>query len=346
MNTFSTSDDNPRKRYFNFPKDVQLHGGFAGTETTLQTRVTGLVSTISGDIGVEGVNSDNCYRLFVASNAVNNSGIIDNFVLTGANANGTDSDQIDYHIFNYNGNPSSFPVDLASGAVFFTTSVHNIKFQSCVIQNNTARYSIIFSDRYGSSTDSLELLNCNINNNTLLEENFNYLIFYYSDNSRLKIENSTFSDQNCGGVSFQGQFELINSTFQNMNVGDSPVLRLSESSCLIDKCSFLNISTYFYIVELNSPGAKNSSIKNSIFRNNKRLVSDLYSNSGFLVYGFFTDVLNIENSLFANNEAFSESDLVSCYFGVANFKNCTIVNNKSVNEYQNTIISSEANFDN
>jgi len=53
-----------RDATFWLPRGVQLYGGFVGTETTIDQRETSLLQTIlSGDIGVPGDSSDNCYRV-------------------------------------------------------------------------------------------------------------------------------------------------------------------------------------------------------------------------------------------------------------------------------------------
>jgi hypothetical protein len=83
----------PRDYTFHVKDGVNLYGGFAGTETDLSQRDIAANETIlSGDLGNQGNNSDNCYHVVIAA-APNSGGIgviIDGFYITGGNANVTD----------------------------------------------------------------------------------------------------------------------------------------------------------------------------------------------------------------------------------------------------------------
>jgi hypothetical protein len=62
---------------------VAVYGGFDGTESLVTQRDPEInITILSGDIGVEGDNSDNSERVIIASN-VDNTTILDGFTITG-----------------------------------------------------------------------------------------------------------------------------------------------------------------------------------------------------------------------------------------------------------------------
>lgn len=83
--------DNPadaRSASFGLRNNVELFGGFAGTENFVQQRDVQTNPTIlSGDIGTNGDSSDNCYHVLVGSGCDRTS-VIDGFTITKGNANG------------------------------------------------------------------------------------------------------------------------------------------------------------------------------------------------------------------------------------------------------------------
>jgi len=76
-----------RAKSFTLENGVEVYGGFAGTETALEQRnPVASVTTLSGDIGTEGNNSDNSYHVVVGS-GTDTTAILDGFTITGGNAN-------------------------------------------------------------------------------------------------------------------------------------------------------------------------------------------------------------------------------------------------------------------
>ncbi|MDR2010510.1 MAG: T9SS type A sorting domain-containing protein [Bacteroidales bacterium] len=82
-------DGNPttdRDMTFLIKSDVQLYGGFSGTETELEQRNwESNLTTLSGDIGIEGDSIDNCYHVVVSAGDVGNA-CLDGFTITGGNS--------------------------------------------------------------------------------------------------------------------------------------------------------------------------------------------------------------------------------------------------------------------
>ncbi|TEB05938.1 Chitinase A1 precursor [Pelotomaculum schinkii] len=102
-----------RGKHFEMKNGAGIYGGFAGTESTRSGRDWTAHSTIlSGDIGVEGNASDNCYHVFYhpAGLALNQTAVLDGFTVTGGVANsGLNESSPNVHgggMYNYNSSPT------------------------------------------------------------------------------------------------------------------------------------------------------------------------------------------------------------------------------------------------
>ena len=87
----STSATATTTRSFSFAlkNGVGIYGGFLGNEASRGDRnPVANVTILSGDIGVGGNSSDNCYHVVTADATVTASAILDGFTITGGNANG------------------------------------------------------------------------------------------------------------------------------------------------------------------------------------------------------------------------------------------------------------------
>ena len=77
----------PRSAVFSLVDGVTLSGGFAGTETSLEDRdFSTYVTTLSGDLGVPGDDSDNAYTVVYCGEGV--GAAIDGLSITAGNADG------------------------------------------------------------------------------------------------------------------------------------------------------------------------------------------------------------------------------------------------------------------
>ena len=84
--TYKPITDTDRTATFLLESGVAIYGGFAGTETSLEERdwETNL-TTLSGDIGTEAVNTDNSYHV-VTGTGVDETAILDGFTISDGNA--------------------------------------------------------------------------------------------------------------------------------------------------------------------------------------------------------------------------------------------------------------------
>jgi parallel beta-helix repeat protein len=86
--TYKPTTGNDRNATFALPNGVGVYGGFAGTETARNQRNwTTNVTTLNGDIGTIGNNSDNVYHV-VSANATDNATALDGFTVTGGQGTG------------------------------------------------------------------------------------------------------------------------------------------------------------------------------------------------------------------------------------------------------------------
>ena len=87
--TYQPTSGTDRTISFALKDKVQVYGGFAGTETNLTQRDwVHNVTTLSGDIGKPGDNSDNSYHVVTATN-LTSAAVLDGFTITAGNANGS-----------------------------------------------------------------------------------------------------------------------------------------------------------------------------------------------------------------------------------------------------------------
>jgi hypothetical protein len=95
--TGNASPSDPRDKTFYINTDgTQLYGGFAGTETDKSQRVAGNETILSGDIGIAGDSTDNCYTVMYLDGSNSSTGIspntrISGFTILEGNADGASS---------------------------------------------------------------------------------------------------------------------------------------------------------------------------------------------------------------------------------------------------------------
>jgi uncharacterized repeat protein (TIGR02543 family) len=113
-----------REKHFSLKRGVQVIGGFLGNENSREQRnYKTNVTTLSGDIGVLGDNTDNCYHVFYHPNGLglDSSTIIDGLTITSGYAN------------YFGGNAD---LSKCSGAGMYNDN-QSLKIQNCIFSSNS-----------------------------------------------------------------------------------------------------------------------------------------------------------------------------------------------------------------
>ena len=275
-NPYSTSPTDPRNtdpRYFCFymRDNIKIYGGFAGNELNLSDRRLTYPSstTLSGDVGNAGVNTDNCYHVIKNATALNNTpkltttALLDGFVITGGNANGSAEEAYGGGIYN----------DGRSGA-FCNPTIQNCTFT----KNSATQGGAIMNDGY-TGTSSPQLINCSFLSNTAGKGGgvFNS---GNSGNSNPRLTNCSFLSNTAtigGGAIFNfgesgySSPRLINCSFlSNSTAGRGGALYnmsypAGTSSPVLINCSFQgNIATDDGGAMVNDSGKKIDPIKGGV----------------------------------------------------------------------------------
>ncbi len=99
---YTPTVDTNRYATFHLKYEVDVYGGFAGTETSREERDwIANVTTLSGDIGVLGDDSDNSYHVVTGADGA----ILDGFTIEKGNANGLDGTDCGGGIYNNYSSP-------------------------------------------------------------------------------------------------------------------------------------------------------------------------------------------------------------------------------------------------
>jgi len=150
---------NNRTDYFQLKDGVQLYGGFDGISGTKCGRNWWVNRTVlSGDIGVQGDASDNCYHVFYHTGSMNldSSAVLDGFIITGGNADSSSSepDKRGGGMYNSDASPTitncTFTGNLAS---YYGGGIYNESNSVPVIANT------IFSDNQSVFRDGAGMYN-------------------------------------------------------------------------------------------------------------------------------------------------------------------------------------------
>ncbi len=153
--TYLTTATTNRNISFVMKNGVTIYGSFAGTETILSQRIfsCGPCSILSGEIAGS-TTADNSYHVISNPVGINNTAIIDGFIVQGANDDRapTLTNGLGGGFYNNGGN---------SGNVCSPT------IRNCVIRNNFAQFGAgIFNSGHTGGNSSPIISNCIITNNT------------------------------------------------------------------------------------------------------------------------------------------------------------------------------------
>ena len=280
----STGVIEAQEQAFYINKDIQIYGGFSGTEIQRSERdwITH-TTTLSGDIGIPSENSDNSFHvLFLdgTTNPITNTTVLDGFKIENGNANGT--------TFPHRRGAGIYNKGDGSGSIC-SPSILN-----CSFSNNIAASSGGAIYNFGSSgTSSPLIMNCDFSNNT---SNFGGAICNSGSNGGISnppITNCSFSDNmatNSGGA--------ICSSGSSSGISNPP----------ITNCSFSNNTGNNFggaIYNFGTNGTCSPPITNCSFSNNTA------GNGGGAIRNVQTDNILLENSIFWDNSSTNGEDEIS-----------------------------------
>ncbi|GAB3493294.1 hypothetical protein GCM10027341_08410 [Spirosoma knui] len=239
---------------FRMKSRVSIYGGFVGNETDLNQRptinpVTGQPSssTLSGEIGSTNTADDNCYNV-VSNNSnegsIDSTAVLDGFVITGGNANGSDNNS-GGGMINVRTNPTvrncSFLSNFAASGGGIRNFNANAILINCFFQGNTASNS--GGGIYNDGNSSPRLVNCSFQGNTAT----GFGGGMHNDQSSPSLTNCTFLANTAitegGGIYNynRSNARLINCSFQGnttSSLGGGMANNASNPS--LTNCSFLN----------------------------------------------------------------------------------------------------------
>jgi hypothetical protein len=141
--TYYPTSGTDRNISFSMINGVGIYGGFDGTETQLSQRdwVTS-VTTLSGDIGIPGDNSDNSFHIISNNmNGLDDSAILDGFTITGGNDNRAFPNGFGGGIYNNTSSPTISHCVFSDNAATYGGAIFNenstMKAVNCIFAGNT-----------------------------------------------------------------------------------------------------------------------------------------------------------------------------------------------------------------
>jgi len=281
-----------RNATFTIPNGVEVYGGFAGTETSLSQRdLTVNTTTLNGDIGVTGTQTDNCYSV-VTFNSSSNLTKFDGFKII--NAYNNLSSTYGGAIRNINGEPTISNCEFLANYAFYGASIgsttggaQTMTLVNCKMRSNNALYGGGVYSHLGN----VKIINCEIFTNTA-----SYGGAIQSENGTLVIDRCKISGNsatNTGGAirlnNSSARIEMYNSLIVGNLADEGAVLSLAPISnqqihkivnCTISGNRNISTSTSTStLIVLSS--ANNSIISNSIIWGNvcfRQLLNGVASN--------------------------------------------------------------------
>jgi hypothetical protein len=288
---------------FNIPSGVKLYGSFDGTESNINERdISTNLTTLNGDIGAVGVDTDNANHVVFMSN-VNNQTRLDGFRIINGYANNVSNGSKGGGLYNLNGSP---------------------KIANCTFISN---YSADFGGALVSEGGNIEIEDCSVNNNTAVDIGGG---IYLSQSGtaiirRTKIFRNTCSLGSGGGISsgngvsslIMDRCEISGNTAQDFGgastIGDDTDFRIYNSVILgnISDSNTIYMSTTF-----NTGSHK---IINCTFSGNK--VENTSSASTTIRVNTDTDIYN---SIFWDNDSVAEIYRVGAGVADPNVDYCNV----------------------
>lgn len=213
----NASPSNNREKTFYIDKNIQLYGGFAGSETQLSQRNWNFNLTfLSGNLGSSGSISDNSYHV-VRSKDLNTSARLDGFAIKDGYANTSSLSSDEYRsgagIYNHNSDwtiancfitdntvlnshySTSYQTYCYGGGMYNDSS--DLTIMNCIFADNTAQTTANgWSNAYGGAiynkNSNMTMTDCYFDNNRALASSFSatYAGAIYIQTSTVSIKNT------------------------------------------------------------------------------------------------------------------------------------------------------------
>lgn len=223
-----------RSATFTIPNGVEVYGGFLGSETAIGQRdLTVNLTTLNGDIGAAGTQTDNCYSVVTFTNASNLTKF-DGFKIINAYNNASSS--YGGAIKNVSGDPTISNCEFLANYAFNGAAVGSVSGNgsqtmtliSCKMRSNNALYGgAVFVN-----SGSVKLINCEIFSNTA-----SYGGAIQSENGNLFIDRCKISGNsatNTGGAirlnNSDAKLEMFNTLIAGNFADEGAVLSLAPIS--------------------------------------------------------------------------------------------------------------------
>ena len=347
--TYKTTTSADRTISFVMKNGVNIYGGFTGLETSVGERdIAANPTTLSGDIGQLGEDSDNTNNLVRLTNITSNF-IFDGFrVISGKTGTGSGGMVLSNNTGNvtisncfffnnsgnsagaiFVGNPGDYTVDIlkctfisnvsANGIISFSnSSLNNLNIKECEFKNTVFSGTTVM--RFSGANFTMD--RCVISNNTSSQSN----LIYINANTSAKISNSLIvgNSYNESAIAFYSS-SGIPQTVENVTIAHN-------------KKTFTTNTFYTTVYSVNGT----NEIYNSIIYGNTNSSNNNQIDSGNTVsnsivengYPTGTSILNVD-PLFAN-----PSDSASAPFDGSNFDYTLQDNSQGINFGDNTMVSS------
>ena len=166
--TYKPTTNNSRDSSFVMKNNLAIYGGFAGTETALSQRNIRINPTIlSGDIGIANSNADNSYNVVRnISNGLNNTAILDGFIVTGGNGNGAGFGSYGAGVINVNSTASFFNCSIiANNASIYGGGMYNNGTSPIVVNSVFAGNTALYGGGLYNESAATKLINCSFSGN-------------------------------------------------------------------------------------------------------------------------------------------------------------------------------------
>ncbi|MBX2926878.1 MAG: T9SS type A sorting domain-containing protein [Saprospiraceae bacterium] len=293
--TGNAAPTNARTKTFFINKDIQLYGGFAGTEQELWQRdpATNL-TVLSGDLGTIGVATDNAYNVLHLV-LVSPLCVIDGFTITCGNANGSG--------FNSTGGGILLrhqPLQYAAPVI-----------RNCIIEHNNASSGGGFYTATDSwAGPSIRIEDCTFRNNTATSGGGIYFQQSMTTELGLELVNVEFSGQSIsqygGGLYANGHFTARHCRFENNSSNRGAGANIEGGTSVFENCAFISNTSL-----RNGGGLRiersTSTLVNCLFLGNEANIlneSSPTSNAGGGMFyrGSNTTFVKLANCVFSGNK--------------------------------------------